>query len=46
MIADSRRILHCPPLDRLEEENAVRAAARQDVNPLTILPFVARRGPE
>ncbi len=43
LIADSRRILHCPPLDRLEEENAVRASAHQDINPLTILPSIARR---
>ncbi len=50
MIADSPltllRILHYPPLSGAEEDDAVRAAAHQDINLLTILPASAQRGLE
>ncbi len=40
------RILHYPPLSGDEEEDAVRAAAHEDINLLTILPASAQRGLE
>ena len=42
MVTDSKqtmlRILHYPPLDGSEEPDAIRAAAHEDINLLTLLP--------
>ena len=50
MIADSPltllRILHYPPLSGAEAADAVRAAAHEDINLLTILPASAQSGLE
>ena len=38
------RILHYPPLSGDEEENAVRAAAHEDINMITLLPVAEQPG--
>jgi len=38
------RILHYPPLTGDEEENAVRAAAHEDINMITLLPVAEQPG--
>jgi isopenicillin N synthase-like dioxygenase len=38
------RILHYPPLDGSEEPDAIRAAAHEDINLLTILPAANEPG--
>jgi len=40
------RILHYPPLDNIENENAVRAAAHEDINLITLLPYATAPGLE
>lgn len=40
------RILHYPPLDGTEEEGAVRAAAHEDINLITLLPAATSSGLE
>ncbi|WP_100644499.1 isopenicillin N synthase family dioxygenase [Alteromonas facilis] len=48
MIKDSQqtllRVLHYPPLDGSEEPDAIRAAAHEDINLLTILPAANEPG--
>ncbi len=50
MITDSEdtllRVLHYPPLDGSEEEGAVRAAAHEDINLITLLPAATAPGLE
>ena len=50
MIQDSEknlfRIIHYPPLDGSEEEGAIRAAAHEDINLITLLPASTASGLE
>jgi isopenicillin N synthase-like dioxygenase len=50
MIKDSEknlfRIIHYPPLDGTEEEGAIRAAAHEDINLITLLPASTASGLE